>query len=330
MSASDTSVPPPPVKNRRGLLIAFGIVQILIACLLFLMTLLAALLPMAAVNQRPASAISPTALAVVIFLVYGIPAVIFLVLGIGSIRAKNWARIGTLIISWIWLAFGVMQMFVVFFLLPSVLRSLPPQPNQPPNLEQAVVAGAAVFFGAFFVVLPAIFLAVYHSKHVRATCLAGTPEPRGVETPVILWILTLWMALGVLGMIYLLFTPYPAVIFGVLIPGVAGKSIYLTTGVVYVWAAWGLWRRELLAWRVVFWLQLFWVASAIVSFTTRDILQLYREMGMSAQELAFLERLPLSPNVFLLLCLVPTLVFMGLLFYAKRYFSTPPKTPIGP
>src|SRR5881394_2876059 len=98
--APPQSPAPHPFKNRRGWLIAFGIVQILIACFFLLMAGFTTFAVSAMPKTNPAP---PVSLLYGVGLMYVGVAALFLTIGIGSIRAKNWARITTLVLSWFWL-----------------------------------------------------------------------------------------------------------------------------------------------------------------------------------------------------------------------------------
>src|SRR5947207_616788 len=106
-----------PYKNRRGWLIAFGIVQILIPCFFLLMTAIMAFGVASLPKTSPGSPALPTAMLYVVALVYLGVAALFIVTGIGSIRAKNWARITILILSWFWLVTGVFSVLILAVLL---------------------------------------------------------------------------------------------------------------------------------------------------------------------------------------------------------------------
>jgi hypothetical protein len=101
----DTALPvavPPPYTSRRGWLIAFGVIEILIACLFLLVILFSAfafLGPAAAKIPPSPMPMSRPALMVLVGLQYGLMAAVFFIGGMGSIRCKNWARILMLVVS---------------------------------------------------------------------------------------------------------------------------------------------------------------------------------------------------------------------------------------
>jgi hypothetical protein len=85
-------------KDRRGWLIAFGVLEILIACFfLFMVLFMAMVVPN--MPKPPGQPELPSAIFYAGAMVYLVPAAIFAVGGIGSIRASNWARIFMIVVS---------------------------------------------------------------------------------------------------------------------------------------------------------------------------------------------------------------------------------------
>src|SRR5437899_7386808 len=96
----------PAYKDRRGWLIAFGVVEILIACFLAMMAafMVFAISSLPRTPQQPPMPARTMIPGVVFYLAL---AAGFIALGIGSIRAREWARIAMIVVSSIWMAFGV-------------------------------------------------------------------------------------------------------------------------------------------------------------------------------------------------------------------------------
>ena len=108
-------------KNRKVGLVLCGVGQLLLgACCVLMVGLLLVcvfvvnFLPQSARAEMNAPMMTPA------FLFYGALGVLFIVLGIGSIMARRWARALALIISWIWLIGGVSAL--VILLHHAVLR----------------------------------------------------------------------------------------------------------------------------------------------------------------------------------------------------------------
>src|SRR5437879_2481456 len=192
MDNNQLSTPPPAArtfKNRRGLLIAFGVFQLLIAAVMFMFAALMLFIPTSEIakSQPPGAPQFPLALISIFYAAIG---VLFATLGIGSILAKNWARIGTLVVSWFWLGIGIISFLFSALLMPSILKNVSyPQQNLPPHFERTVLIASLVMTGTLFVLLPGIFLIVYHGKNVKATCLAGRSANESAGRPVLMTVL---------------------------------------------------------------------------------------------------------------------------------------------
>src|SRR5208337_5540265 len=81
--------------------------------------------------------------------VYGLLAVALVWLGIGSIKARRWARALLLIFSWSWLIMGVFMTAIMPFIMSKSLANLPPnaktgQPAMPSGAIIAMVIGMTI------------------------------------------------------------------------------------------------------------------------------------------------------------------------------------------
>lgn len=158
MNEQNPAVPPieaaplPAYKDRSTGLMVFGILTLLLGCLVGLfvpLMLFGQMMAAKAPNAPPANlaAILP---AVVI---YGGLAVALIWLGIGSIKAWRWARALLLIFSWSWLVMGIFMTVVMPFFMAKVFANLPPdaRTGQPP-MPPAAITGMIVFMVLFFAV----------------------------------------------------------------------------------------------------------------------------------------------------------------------------------
>ena len=166
--ASVESAPSPvDYKNRSTGLIVFGILTILLGCIcaLFVPLMIFSQVMAAKTTGTPPnfSTILPGAS------LYGILAVASIWLGIGSIKARRWARALLLIFSWSWLITGIVMTVAMVFLLSRILLTdstgTRTAIRMVPFVMMAIIA-------VFLVVLPVIWTFFYGSWHVKATCEA--------------------------------------------------------------------------------------------------------------------------------------------------------------
>jgi hypothetical protein len=167
-----TSVSPvAEFKDRRGGLICFGILMIVIGCVCALfvpLMFLGQMMSVKAIGGAPNySMMAPGAV------MYAMLAVAFVWLGIGSIMARRWARALLLVLSWIWLVSGIFVIVFMAFFLPAILANQPPGGYQLPEAARVVTMIVMLgFMGVTLVVLPTVLVLFYRSPHVKATCEA--------------------------------------------------------------------------------------------------------------------------------------------------------------
>src|ERR1039458_9901007 len=173
------AAPLPAYKDRSTGLVIFGILTLLLGCLAGLFVPLMLFGQMMAARAPNAPPVNHAAM-LPGMAVYGLLAVALIWLGIGSIKARRWARALLLIFSWSWLIMGVCMTAVMPFVMSKAMANLPPnaktgQPAMPPVAITGMVIGMTLFFFVIFVVVPAVWTFFYNSRHVKATSDADRP-----------------------------------------------------------------------------------------------------------------------------------------------------------
>jgi hypothetical protein len=150
----------PPSRAR---LIALGVIQIVLGAFVSLCTLSTGMGMFMGYNEvlrRRPDAQAPIGIMVlpILFLVFS--AVSLIVLGIGTILAKRWARSVTVVLSWIYLAIDLLAVGAALF---GVLGG-----GSHVGRAEGLVVGFVLFFVALFAVgIPIVFLALYSSKRTK-------------------------------------------------------------------------------------------------------------------------------------------------------------------
>jgi len=265
MDASLPGAVPVPCKSRRGWLIAFGVIEILLGCGFLLMIALSAFVFLGPAvskmpaNSMPAGPFSRLAIMAMVGLQYGALAVVFFAGGIGSIRCKNWARILMLVVSGLWIAFGLIATLGMAFMFPMIMRQQPSKISC--EQQHAMIVGMITFMAVLGVLVPAVFLFFYTRKGVKATCLAlkgtevmarGTAQefsPPGLPIP--LGIMGAWEALSALAVLATLFVRV-TFMFGVVLHGATAVLVLLTYSILSGVAAWFIFRQKVIGWRITF------------------------------------------------------------------------------
>ena len=232
----------PRFNNRSLGLVIFGVIEILIGvlCVLLVPLILVATSLAGTADMRTTM---PS------MVLYTVVAVVFIWLGVGSIRARRWACELTLSLSWIWLVTGICSMVVAAWLVPALLRGMAATSDLPMNFVFIVNLVVFVIIGFLYVLLPGAFVLFYRSPHVAATCRERDRRPQWTDdlprrllTLVIVWALA---AVSVLMMpAYGFVVPF----FGVVLSGASGATVWAAILVVCVVLTWGSARRAPWAW----------------------------------------------------------------------------------
>ncbi len=326
MTPSLPVTPTAPYPDRRGWLIAFGVVEILIAAfsLLVLVLQVFAVLSLHPESLPQQGSLSPTAALAIGAAFYGVVAALFLTAGVGSIRCENWARITMLVVSGLWLGFGVLGTLTMSLVLPTILRQ---QAGIPLESRHLLVTMIFAIMGFFMIAMPAVFLIFYSRKSVKATCLRAeqvlTPAATEVApamTPVAVIVLAVWQGLGVLAVV-----AYPiaraVVVFGSVLHGPPALEVLLAQSVLSGYAAWAIYRRRFVGWAIALFTTVFWTASWVTAMARRDMLQLYREMGLSERQMRIYQQFPQMLTIMWGASLVAFAGLLVLLLICKKYFS---------
>ena len=316
--------PPPvnssvgPYRDRRTALLIAGVLEILLgvgAWLIVGLMIFAASMVTAQGAGSKGSMIPGIA-------VYGIAGLVFVMLGVGSIQARRWARALWLVVSSFWLIGGVLAAAVVALLMASVA-----------GVESILLIAILSFFAVFMIGLPASLLAFYRSPHVKATCEAAAPEPcwtDGCPLPVLgaaLWFASMTLTLPWMGWLYGGLYPF----FGHFVRGAAGHGLWIASGLLSGIATYGIYRRIHTLWLLGLVLVLVQGISATVTYAVVDPKELFAAMGIEGAALEQIERMGMiRPSYMIGSVAAAILPMVGLLLWARACFpkrSTEPAIP---
>ena len=310
--------PVSPYRDRRTALLIAGVLEILLGVGSWLM---AALMIWVA-SKVAAQGAGSTGSMVPGMAVYGIAGLVFVILGVGSIRARRWARALWLVVSSFWLISGVFAVAVMALLMASVA-----------GVESILLIAILSFFAVFMIGLPASLLAFYRSPHVKATCEAAAPEPcwtDGCPLPVLgaaLWFASMTLTLPWMGWLYGGLYPF----FGHFVRGAAGHGLWIASGLLSGIATYGIYRRIHTLWLLGLVLVLGQGISATVTYAVVDPKELFAAMGIEGAALEQIERMGMiRPSYMIGSVAAAILPMVGLLLWARACFpkrSTEPAIP---
>lgn len=349
MGQAQSFSPPlgPVYKDRRGWLIAFGVIEILIACFLVMM---AAIMILAgpSLPKTPQQPSVPEGFFYIIGAFYLVLAAGFVTVGIGSMRAREWARITMIVVSSIWLAFGVLGTLFSAVLMPAILRqqqqTMPQQPPLPEGFHTMVLVITVAIQAAFMIVLPLSLLLFYCGKNVKATCQAagraigtlgsvgslGPSGPSGTlpqapRWPVPIVILIVWFAFCALSVLSVAFWVPSVAFFGTFIRGVSAQIILVAIGVLYAYCAWAFYRLRKEGWVLAVVTSVFWLVSGVVSLIVlgpaRMLEESYKQMKIPQPTGAPFMLNPQAMTGIFIISLLASAGFVALIVYCKRFFT---------
>jgi hypothetical protein len=314
-----------PYKDRSVGLTVFGILTILMGCLVALMMFFMMIAMVAATRTQNAPHPIPTIWPVMF--VYGPLAVSLVWLGIGSIMARRWARALLLIFSWSWLVIGIFITVVMPFFMARVMANLPADaktghPPMPPAAITGMIVGMTIFFGLFFVLVPAIWVFFYNSRHVKTTCDARDPVPRWTDaSPLPVRGFCLWLVFSALMMLVVPFMNHGVMpFFGVFLTGLLGTLFCLALAAIWGYAACLLYRLDVRGWWLILIVLVLFTVSSLVTYMRHDMIEMYQLMGYPQAQIDQFQKTGLmTGNHMTWLTLISVVPFAGYLLFIKKY-----------
>jgi hypothetical protein len=286
--AAQPTMPPGTFRDQSTGLVLFGVLQLLLGGACGLMTLVtAATLAMPGPGQAPGVNLRMMVPGMAMYVLLGLG---FVVLGIGSIRARRWAWTLTVVLSWLWLALGVVACGSGVLVVSSMFASMQRQGGVRPEFLLVTLLIAGAFAAVIYIGLPGVFLLFYQRASVRATCEARDPRiPWTDRCPKPVLALSLLLAFwSVMSLVSTVTSLGVFPMFGVLLSGLPGAAALLFVALVTACLAWGTYRMKPAAWWGTLLLYVAVPLSSWLTFSQVNPLDMYTKMGFSADQLNIL------------------------------------------
>ena len=318
-----TSLVPTQYKDRRTWLVLFGIVELLIAMFLGFMAALMMALPRV-LGTQPLPPELPHNFWSLLAATYLLGGLLFVAGGIGSILAKNWARLLMLFLSWFWLVCGIFGAIVqVFILLAGRNFQSGQLQNQrvSPQFLHVVQAFTSIFIFSIFVLIPLVFVIFYTRKSVKATCQRSmTIAQRTQALPAAIVVLLVFLGLRIVGLLSAAtFFPLFA-FFGFYLSGWLARAILIILAIIWTGLAWMCYRRDLQGWWAVMIASIVFGISGLLTSLLRPADEAYRLLNIPKPPpsplMSFYSSLAFRVGFGALFLLA----YFGFLLYTKRYF----------
>ena len=316
----------PTYRDRSTGLTIFGVLQIMAGGLCALMVPLA--LFGFLMSKKIGGMSMPIGSQVAGVTEYLVAAIILIVLGIGSVQAKRWAYALSLILSYACLIGGILGTITITALLPVIMKTAmhqAPGGQQPPAALMAVILTISVaFLAIFMIVLPIIFLVFYRKKDVWETCRHRDPVERWTDrVPLPILAASLFFFANGCMTIFSVAASRLFPLFGIYIVGIPGAVALLIVAAVDFYLARAFYQIEPASWYVALAARVLLIASTLITTLRNDLMNAYVKLGMSSEQLRVLNSNPITHSKALVLfSLSYSLIFLGYLFWLKKYFNT--------
>lgn len=322
MTNNEPVIPPPVFQDRKTLLVVFGILHVFLGAMCALLAPLA-LVGLVVSKYVPTNTTASTNITMMIMVMffYVLLAVWFIWMGIGSIKARRWARALILVSSWLWLVIGVLMTVMMLFYIPNMFGNLP-QTNQMPQAFFLVMKAVTAFFLLIlYIVIPGMFVLVYRGENIKRTCEFWDRQVRWTDQcPLPVLALVLFFGMGAFSFLSMLFYKGLFPLFGTLVQGLPGIAIVLALAVLFGYISRGMYRLDSKAWWVALIAILLIGTSTIVTFLQISLWDLYTAMGYSEQQIELMKQYGIQDNPIMKLMGLWAIPIVGYLLFARKYF----------
>jgi len=309
-------------KDRITGLVAFGIIEIILGALFAIMFISSTLITLFMPFQQDTSSAMNSNVMIVGLVFYVFLSALFIWLGIGSIKAKRWARTLWLIISWIGLiggTIGLVWTAIVMLNMGTISNT------EVPKLVTTIITCVSLgFMFIFYVVIPASLIFFYSSKHTKATCEHRDPNIRWTDrcpAPILALSLMCWY--GAVTIFFVAFTGWAVPFFGQILSGTSGAIVVIISSAILVYIAWTSYRLKIVAWWTTLIMILFWGISNIITFSKVDLMEFYEKMNYTGQQLETMQQLNLPEKpLMVVMCISWMIISIAFLIFIKKYFTS--------
>jgi len=213
----------------------------------------------------------------------------FIVMGMGSIKARRWARALLLVGAWVSIFFGTLVLALILYILPEIYSLLADSGLLPPMGALKILYFVVLVLLLLQVVFPLVSIVFYGLKGVEATCERRNPEPCWTDRcPLPLLAMSIISITGCFSIVFAGTTNYTVFFYGHVLNGVPGALIVAFISVACGYVGWGAYTRKMHAWWGAYALIVLVSSSMMLSFSEMDVAAMYDLMGYSEEQSAHL------------------------------------------
>ncbi|MHC4463927.1 MAG: hypothetical protein ACYS9C_08565 [Planctomycetota bacterium] len=313
-------------KDRKTGLVVFGILQIILGgfCALMVPLTIFSMIALTVLDNSAATPMRPTMM-IPALLIYVLLAVWFICMGIGSIKARRWARALVLVSSWLWLIGGIGGLIFLLLLMPDMYDQMGESGKVPPEVARIMKYVMTAFMTVLYVIIPAVLVLFYGSKNVKATCEFRDSRVRWTDKcPLPVLALSLMFGFWAVSLSFTVFYGFAIPFFGFILTGLSGAGVALLVILLAGYVAWGTYRLSINAWWCAVLLMIAWALSTAITFSRVSFLDFYEKMNFPEQQLDTIKQFSISQDYMVLIIGLSIVAFLGYLLYTRRYFVPPP------
>ena len=306
----------PPIADRSSALVALGVIEIILGglCGLMMVFMGIMLLAMPSLPHPPGQPQPSMGAMLPAVSIYGLWAVSFIFIGIGTVRAKRWARRLNVIFSTMWLIAGGLMLLGA--IVVGAFVELPPQPGVPPMMMGIVILVMAVVVAIFFVALPGSFLLFFRSRGVVATCERRSPPDWSDAVPMSVLGLAALLAHYAYMLLAMSWTGAPTAAFGHVLGGAGATAFNVAQAALWAVLTLGVYQRRKLAWWGTLAATLVLTLGNSLTMTLIKPDEFAKMSGLPPGQ-----PLPFNPSAMLpimLVCILPLLIFI---VWTRKHFT---------
>ncbi len=312
-------------RDRKTGLVVFGILEIIFGafCALMVPFMLLGMLASAALNRGSAPPVNASMM-IPGLLFYALLAVWFIWMGIGSIRARRWARALLLVTSWFWLISGIIGLVCLLVFLPDMYSQMGRSGQLPMEIIAVIKHITIGFMLVFYVIIPGALVLFYGSRHVKATCELRDLRIRWTDKcPLPVLVVSLISGFCAASMLLMGFYGWAMPFFGFILSGIAGAAAALVSMLLLGYVAWGTYRLSIRAWWCAVLLIIVWGVSTGITFSRVSLMEFYAKMNFPAHQLEIMRQFTLTQTSWMVLSVLWFIVALAYLLYTRRYFNRP-------
>jgi hypothetical protein len=311
-------------KDRKVGLVVFGILQIILGglCTLMVPFMVIGMIASASLGDGSAPPVNASMMILGV-LFYVLAAVWFIWMGVGSIKARRWARALILVSSWLWLICGICGLIFMLLLMPRMYEQMGRSGQMPQGAVVFMKYVMTGFMTVLYVIIPAVLVLFYGSKNVKATCEFRDSQVRWTDKcPLPVLAASLLFASWAVSMLSLGACRWTVPFFGFIATGIKGAAIALVGMLLFGYVARGLYKLSIKAWWCAVLLTILWALSTAITFSRVSLLDFYQKMNFPQQQLDIIKQYGMPDTstmaLFFGLWVVGFLVY---LLYTKKYFA---------